>query len=231
MRCLWLGGFVLLVLGGAVTAQRTEMTSSDAADAVEQLTGQRAYMTGGIHLLAGAAAVGPAVTMRLVHDDKPSPQEAMKAIQFIESAPAGSIVVAVLDSEKAFALVGASFAALAQARQLSAFVVDGSVRDLSELRRFGFSTFALGTAPGSAGGHYRLESTNLVVRCGGIDVHPGDIIVGDEDGVTVVPKDRYAGVSALAAQLQQNEQMLVPLLREHKSYREALKALRVRQPK
>ena len=80
------------------------------------------------------------------------------------------MVVAALDDDKAFAVFGSTFAALAKTRNLAGFVVDGSVRDLSDLKRLAFPTFARGTAPGSAGGHYRIDGANVPVQCGGIEV-------------------------------------------------------------
>jgi regulator of RNase E activity RraA len=207
----------------ALSAQGPEATSSSVSEAVEQLTGHRAHMTNEIRLLAGAWLAGPAITMRLVRDEKASATEAgLAAIKFLEAAPAGSVVVAALDDEKAFAVFGSTFAALAKTRRLAGFVVDGSVRDLSDLKRFAFPTFARGTAPGSAGGHYRIDGTNVPVSCGGIEVKPGDYVVGDEDGVAVAPKERYPDVVAAAKKWQAEKQALVPLIEKHGSYLKAL---------
>ncbi len=76
--------------------------------------------------------------------------------------------------------------------------------------------------PHSAGGHYRIEGMNVPVRCGGIDVQPGDYVLADEDGVAVLPKDRYAQVLAVATKLQQDEEALVPLILKYGSYVKAL---------
>jgi 3-hexulose-6-phosphate synthase/6-phospho-3-hexuloisomerase len=159
-----------------------------------------------IHLLAGARLAGPAVTLRLVRDEKASSIEAgLTAIKLLESAPAGSVVVAALDDEKGFAVFGSIFATLAKSHKLAGFVVDGSVRDLYDLRRLAFPTFARGTAPGSAGGHYQIEGTNVPVLCGGIEVKPGDYVVADEDGVAVAPKERYQEVLVAANKLQREK--------------------------
>jgi regulator of RNase E activity RraA len=216
-------GFLPILLFGLVHAQRPEITSSGISEAVEQLTGKRAHMTSEIHLLAGGYLTGPAVTLRLVRDEKASGIEAgLAAIKLLESAPAGSVVVAVLDDEKGFAVFGSTFAVLAKSHKLAGFVVDGSVRDLYDLKRLEFPTFARGTAPGSAGGHYRLEATNVPVWCGGIEVTPGDYVVADEDGVSVVPRDRYAEVVALAKKYQSDKQALLPLIEEYGSYLKAM---------
>ena len=224
-----LTGSLFLLIGAlalflpVVSAQVPEFTSSDVADAAEKLTSHRAHMTNEIRLLAGARLAGPVITLRLVRDEKAASTETgLAVIKLLEGAPAGSVVVAVLEDDKAFAVFGASFATLAKARKVSGFVVDGSVRDLAELRRMEFPTFARGTAAGSAGGHYRLEGMNVPVLCGGIEVKPGDYIVADEDGVAVAPMERRQEVLVEAKRLQSEEQALLPLIKKHGSYLKAM---------
>jgi regulator of RNase E activity RraA len=198
-------------------------TSSAMADAVQQLLGRRAHMASEIHAIVGGAFTGPAVTLRLVRDDGASITEAgLTAIKLIESAPAGSVVVVTLDDDKGFAVFGSTFAMLAKTRKLAGFVVDGSVRDLNDLRQIDFPIYASGTAPGSAGGHYRVQGVNVGVRCGGIDVQPGDIVVADEDGVAVAPQDRYTDILAAATKLQADKQALLPLIAKYGSYLRAM---------
>jgi regulator of RNase E activity RraA len=146
----------------------------------------------------------------------------MTAIKLIEAAPAGSVIVGVLDGDKDFAVFGSTFAALAKSRGLAGFIVDGSVRDLSDLRRLDLTTYARGTAPGSAGGHYRIDASNLAIRCGGIEVRPGDYVVGDEDGISVAPKERLAEIEKAARKWQTDKEALVPLILKHRSYLKAM---------
>jgi regulator of RNase E activity RraA len=216
-----IGSLLPFFFATALGAQ--ELSSSSVSEAVEQLVGRRAHMTNEIHLLAGARIAGPAVTMRLVRDEKASGIAAgLAAIKLLEGAPAGSVVVAALDDDKAFAVFGSTFAALAKTRNLAGFVVDGPVRDLSDLKRLAFPTFARGTAPGSAGGHYRIDGANVPVECGGIEVGPGDYVIADEDGIAVAPKERYPEVAAIAKEWQSDKQALLPLIEKYGSYLKAL---------
>jgi regulator of RNase E activity RraA len=216
-----IGSLLPFLFVTAIGAQ--ELSSSSVSEAVEQLVARRAHMTNEIHLLAGARIAGPAVTMRLVRDEKASGIAAgLAAIKLLEGAPAGSVVVAALDDDKAFAVFGSTFAALAKTRNLAGFVVDGSVRDLSDLKRLAFPTFARGTAAGPAGGHYRIDGSNVPVQCGGIEVRPGDYVVADEDGIAVAPKERYPEVVAIAKEWQSDKQALLPLIEKYGSYLKAL---------
>jgi regulator of RNase E activity RraA len=206
--------------------------SSDAvpakylADATEQLTGHRAHMTNEIHLLAGTSLAGPAFTMRIVRDETASRSvEGLGAIKAMETIPEGSVVVAALDDEKDFAVFGATFAVLAKSRNLAGFVIDGSVRSLPSLQRMEFPTFARGTVPGSAGGHYRLDGLNVPIFCGGITVKPGDFVVADADGVAVAPKERYDEVLPLAKKMQREDQAVLPLIEKYHSFTKAWQEL------
>jgi regulator of RNase E activity RraA len=213
----------LMIFLLVLSAEGAELSSSAVSEAVEQLVGHRAHMSNDIHLLAGAGFTGPAVTLRLVRDEKASGIEAgLIAIKLIEGAPVGSVVIATLDDDKAFAVFGSTFAALAKARHLAGFVVDGSVRDLVDLKRLAFPSFARGTVPGSAGGHYRIDATNVPVQCGGIDVRPGDYVVADEDGIAVAPKERYVEVVVIAEKWQRAKQALLPLIEKNGSYLKAM---------
>jgi regulator of RNase E activity RraA len=217
---------LVLISRMALSAENPELSSSAVSEAVEQLVGQRAHMTNEIHLLAGGHFIGPAVTMRLVRDEKASGTGAgLIAIKLIEAAPAGSVIVATLDDDKSFAVFGSTFVALAKARHLAGFVVDGSVRDIGDLKKIAFPVFARGTVAGSAGGHYRIEATNVVVECGGIEVWPGDYVVADEDGIAVAPMERFAEVTPIAERWQSAKQALLPLIEKNGSY---LKAMRER---
>ncbi len=213
----------LIIFLLALSAVGADLSSSAVSEAVEQLTGRRAHMTNDIHLLAGASFTGPAVTMRLVRDEKASYNEAgLVVIKLLEGSPAGSVVVATLDDDKAFAVFGSTVTALAKTRRLAGFVVDGSVRDLVDLKRLAFPTFARGTVPGSAGGHYRIAGTNVPVQCGGIEVRPGDYVVADEDGITVAPKERYAEAVVIAEKYQSDKRALLPLIEKTGSYIKAM---------
>ncbi len=211
--------------GRKSSAQRTGYTSSDVADAAERLTAHRAHMTNEIRLLSGVRLAGPAITLRIVRDDSASlTEEGLKVVKVLEEAAPGSVVVVALDDDKSFAVFGATIATLAKSRGIAGFVVDGSMRGLSELRRLAFPTFARGTVSGSAGGHYRLAGVNLPVVCGGIEVSPGDFIAGDEDGVAVAPRARYQEVIRKARELRREKESLMPLIRRYRSYTKALQA-------
>jgi regulator of RNase E activity RraA len=193
--------------------------SSDVADAAEKLTGQPSHMSHMIRSIAGGTLAGHATTLRLTRDEQVSGMAlGLSVVRIIEAAPAGSVLVMAVEEGRDFAVFGTTLAVLMKVRKLAGLVTDASVRDVGELREIQMPTFAFGLVPGSAGGHYRLASVNEPVICGGLKVSAGDLVVGDEDGVAVVPGDREAEILALAASAQTQEAVLLKRIQAAGSY-------------
>ncbi len=110
----------------------------------------------------------------------------------IYRAAPGSIVVAQ-GGDTEYALAGGNVCAVAQKRGVVAFVLDGVVRDIAESRERGFPIFARGVMP-FPGAKDALGVLGGPVRCGGVEVAPGDIVVADEEGIVVVAAARAAAV-------------------------------------
>jgi len=92
-----------------------------------------------------------------------------------------------------------------------------------EIRRdSSFQVFARSVSPGTTLGRFKTLSSNQPVVCGGILVHPGDLIVGDLDGVVVVPRDHVDAVLAAATEIEVREAEQAKLIREARSLREGL---------
>ena len=110
----------------------------------------------------------------------------------IYRAEAGSILV-VEAGDVDYAVAGGNVCAVAQKRGVAALVVDGVIRDLAEARTNGFPVFARGVIP-IPGGKDVLGVLNGPVRCGGVEVAAGDVMVADEEGIVVVPVARLDAV-------------------------------------
>lgn len=125
---------------------------------------------------------GPAFTVQC------APGDNLMLHVAIYRAPPGSILV-VASGDIEHAVAGGNVCAVAQRRGVAALVVDGVIRDLTEVRDSGFAVFARGAVP-VAGAKTVASPLNEPVRCGGVTVGAGDIVVADEDGVMVIPADR-----------------------------------------
>ena len=108
-------------------------------------------------------------------------------------AQAGDVLVATTDGFTGTAVVGDLLVGRMKNRGVAVFVTDGVVRDLADLGRIGLPCFAVGVTPNSV--HRSGPGTaGLPIIIGGVAVSAGDIVVGDIDGVVVVPQARAAAV-------------------------------------
>lgn len=127
--------------------------------------------------------VGPARTVQLpVGDNK----MLLKAMQ--EAEP-GDILVVDAKGDTYRAIAGDFVVGMMHSLELGGLVVDGVIRDIADIRDLNFPVFAKGSAVAS-GGKNGPGNVSTTISCGGITVQNGDIIIGDTDGVTVVPKEQ-----------------------------------------
>lgn len=138
-----------------------------------------------------AAIAGTAIT---VHT---APGDNLMIHAAIEQAQDGDVIVVVPVSDSAYGFIGELMATQMQTRGVRGYVTSGGVRDTGELRAMGFPVWtkhvsAEGTVKDTAG------SVNVPVVLDGVVVNPGDIVVADDDGVTVVPAALAARTLAAA---------------------------------
>ena len=132
---------------------------------------------------------GPAFTVKC------EPGDHLMLHAAIYQAQPGDIIVVEADPE--YAVAGGNVCAIAQKRGVAGFIVDGVVRDLAEIRTMEFPVFARGVIP-KPGAKKCLAPLNQPVICGGVTVHPGDIVVADEEGIAVIPVDKADDVYQVA---------------------------------
>ena len=159
---------------------------------------------------SGGNLVGPAFTMRSIparedldqisaFDDPNHPQR-----KAIESVPPGHVLVLDCRQEKRVASGGEILTTRLKVRGAAGLVSDGPVRDSGSLRQMDFPIYcAGGSAPLNLLYHHAIDQ-NVPIGCGGVAVYPGDIIVGDDEGVVVIPQHL---ADEVAEQCEEQEKM------------------------
>jgi 4-hydroxy-4-methyl-2-oxoglutarate aldolase len=200
----------------------TKVATASVADAVDKVAGRRGYMEHSIKpRISEKKIVGPAVTVKEVPTGEFVPPQ--HALDAIDESEAGSVIVIGIDGQTDVAVWGGLMTAGAEANQMAGAVLDGGLRDVIEIRRDSdFQVFARSVSPGTTLGRFKTVSSNTPVECGGILVHPGDLIVGDLDGVVVVPKDHVAAVLKMATEIEEREAEQARLIRQTGSLRDGL---------
>ena len=180
------------------------LASTLASDASEG----RGVLPPGIgSLKPGARAVGPAFVALMSQDDNLSVREAIQA-----SPPPGSVLVVAGGSTSRTATIGGLMALEMQNAGIVALVTDGLVRDAGELRQMQqFSVWCRGVTP--AASHKNGPAVvGGTVSLGGTIIQDGDLIIADEDGVVIWPKELIDNLLIRAqAKLQQDNARLVQL--------------------
>lgn len=172
-----------------VADQAAQFASSILAD----VAGRRGALHGRIAPLAPSMRfAGPALTVEV------RPGDNLMIHAALAVAKPGDVILVDGKGDLSSALMGEIMSRQAAALGVAAVVIDGAVRDSEAIRALGFPMFAAGLNPNgptkSVAG--RL---NHPISIGGVTVRPGDLVVGDADGVTVIERERAAALLRLAA--------------------------------
>jgi len=178
-----------------------------------KIAGMRTRTVRSVHAInpANASFVGPVVTLRygpmredldarasIVHEDNPT----RKAI---ETAPRGSVLMIDMHGDTGGGALGDILVARLIYRGIAAAVGDGAMRDIGPLMDMGLPVFCkTGTAPPSSASIFAV-GVQEPIGCGGVLVYPGDIAVGDADGVVVIPRHLADKVATAGLEQEQVE--------------------------
>ena len=154
----------------------------------------------------GATVAGPVCTVGC------SPADNLAVHVAVSVAPAGSVLVVDASAEPGRGYWGEVLTTGAEARGIAGLVIDGCVRDVDALAAHGFGVFSTGVALPGATKQEPGEIGDTVV-VGGVTVHDGDWVVGDADGVVIIPADELDTVATAARQRADREQELFAQLR------------------
>jgi 4-hydroxy-4-methyl-2-oxoglutarate aldolase len=170
------------------------LASSNLADAM----GRFNFMDAGIRSRSGFPMCGLAVTVTARPADNLMIHKAMQVAQ------SGDVIVVNTCGNTTSAVFGELMCTTAAAAKLGGIVVDGAIRDVDGITKLGFPAFSRTVCAGGCDKDGPGE-VNVPISCGGTVVMPGDIIVGDADGVVVVPRSNAEDVLTLVQQLMERE--------------------------
>ena len=183
--------------------------------------GRAGVMHSAIKPIFATKLVGPALTVRL------SPGDLQDPLKALEVGKPGDVIVVDAAGETETSVCGGLMGGLARNRGIKGMVIDGAGRDTDELRDLGWPIFTRAiTARGTHtmySGRKEDLSINVPICCGGVVVSPGDMIVADEVGITVVPRDRLEVVLGLAREQAAREEQTREWVRQGKTVEDLLR--------
>lgn len=187
------------------------------ADAQERAGVMRSYMR---PLSTQTRFVGPALTVRL------EPGNQVDCLDALSVAQEGDVIVVDAAGETETSIWGGLMSGLCKMKGVVGAVVDGAIRDTDETRDLGFFIFSKAVVPRSTHSPYsgRMEpiEINVPIQCAGVVVRPGDLVLGDEIGVVVIPLENAAEVLQKAREQADKEEKTRAKIREGKTVEQLL---------
>lgn len=157
-------------------------------------------------LYPGARLAGPARTARI------TPGQNAAIHRAVWLAEPGEVLVVDGGASAFYGPFGDILATACIERDLAGLVIDGTVRDGDEVAELDFPVFCIGRNP-AVTAKTEPGETDIPVTCGDIRVHPGDFVVGDGDGVVVIPAAEAAAVAAALPGVAEREEEIRAALR------------------
>ncbi len=205
------------ILEGYKDLLKVYSPSCVVADAQERAGVMRSYLR---PLTKETRFVGPALTVRL------EPGNQVDCLDALSVAQAGDVIVVDAAGETETSVWGGLMSGLCKIKGVAGAVIDGAMRDTDETRDLGFFIFAKAIVPRSTHTPYsgRMEpiEINVPIQCAGVLVRPGDLVLGDEIGVVVIPLENAAQVLEKAREQAEKEEKTRAKIREGKTVEELL---------
>jgi 4-hydroxy-4-methyl-2-oxoglutarate aldolase len=194
--------------------------TSKISDILDDL-GSRGAMTPAVKpLWEGLKICGPAVTVEAVPSTASS--TGPKLFEAIDCCKKGDVIVVGVNEDLSCDSWGGLVTRCAMARGVAGVITDGPARDYKEIKELGFPVFSNGLIPTSPKGRRIYTDYNIPIVCGGVKVHPQDIILGDDDGVVVIPRDKISTVKEMAVRTSKAEEAIVKAIAQGTSAKEAM---------
>lgn len=179
---------------------RLNLTTSQVSDALNKVTGNSGVISG-VKPLFGRTIIGRAVTASTMADDWGT------SVKAIDAAKKGEVlVIRVEDDDQA--VWGELTSKTAQEKGILSTVIDGAVRDVGAIKKLRYPIFSKTIVP-NAGSPKAEGKINIPIICGDVTVNPQDMIIGDECGVVVIPKEHLNEVVAETLSIKKKEVQII----------------------
>lgn len=211
-------------LDEAVRAQLSRIPTSDLTTILAGRGLNRMFMSGVGALKPGLPRmVGPAFTLRLIPAradldsfESVSRPDALHRLA-LEQCPSGSVLVIDARGDLSAACAGDAYSNRLKMRGCAGLVTDGGLRDVGAIAELDFAVYLRApVAPPTFIAHHPAE-INGPIGCGGVPVFPGDVVVGDSDGVVVIPRELLDDVVEEAAEIVAYDEFVQSKLAEGRS--------------
>jgi regulator of RNase E activity RraA len=204
------------------------LSTAVISDAIDSLKLPNTVMASSVRLMAGKRLVGRARTLTRIQSPVNADQEeiaaelSLAAQSLIDSCLPGDVIVIAFHGESHGAIWGDNMCVRARGLGVNGIVTNGAVRDVETMRDLDFPAFAGSVTPRQSVGRVVTIAMDEPIICGGVSVQVNDIIVGDADGVAVIPRAHCKAIAAEARRMESVEADVKTFLRDGNSIRESV---------
>jgi regulator of RNase E activity RraA len=178
---------------------RKRLRSALVSDALDALGHRdRCLSAGIIPIMRHTLLVGRAFPVQIEPVDTVPDVPYVGLLAALDAVNDDDVFVAAVGGDADVAIWGELVTTVCRARGAAGAVCDGYARDIAKIRETGFPVFCRGTVPTDSNGRSEVRAHNVPVVIDGVLIEPGDLVVADDDGVTVVPADLIDTVVKMA---------------------------------
>jgi len=185
-----------------------KLSTTNVSDALDSIGLLRNAAVGVLPMWDCPKIVGPAVTLKIAAAGM-TPSKGHLGNEAIDVAKPGDVIVIDNGGRIDESCWGGILAFGAKKKGIAGIVIDGAHRDLDDIKKVRLPVFAKGVVPCTARGRIMQDATNTLIRCGNAQVRPGDIIMGDDNGVVVIPLEKAEDVLKAATEMFQKENTMI----------------------
>ncbi|MEM1547031.1 MAG: RraA family protein [Candidatus Methanomethylicia archaeon] len=194
-------------------------TISDALDRLNII----GVITGLKPIIDDVKIVGPAFTIKEIH--RKTNTSEFRVTEALNQAEPGSIMVFDVGGYTEASTWGGLASLSAKIKGIEGVVVNGAVRDINEIRKIKFPVFARAITPITGKSRIATVSINTQIEINNVRISPGDLIVGDGNGIVVIPYEKVLEVLKIAMEIEEKEEKVRILVMSGKPIIEAEREL------
>ncbi len=183
-----------------------KLSTTNLSDALDKI-GLRGAVIGIRPLFGMPKVTGQAVTIKITAAGMVKSKRHL-GIDAIATAASGDIIAIDNHGDLFNNCWGEILSCAAKKKGILGVVIDGAARDIDVCQEIGFPVFARGVVPITARGRIMQEDFNCVIRLGDVQVRPGDILVGDINGLVVIPPEKIEEVISAAEDIFEKEELM-----------------------
>ena len=182
------------------------LSTTNLADALDQV-GLRGAVIGILPLFGMPRVIGRAVTIKMTAAGMTKSKRHL-GVDAIASAEPGDVIAIDNRGDLYNNCWGEILSYASKKKGVSGVFVDGAARDVDACREIEFPVFARGVVPITARGRIMQEDFNCPIRLGDVQVRPGDVLVGDVNGLAVIPVEKVEEVLSAAERILEKEKQM-----------------------